>query len=109
MNDYLRLMYKDCKIDDKVFDILADVKKQYHADGGYVYTLRLVENKTIKASPIQRGQALLKNSGNALIDDAIVAQGEEAVNTSDEDSRLSLSSAADEKRMCVTTTSRIPL
>lgn len=97
--DYFDYFVKTVQIDDKVFDILADVKKQYHADGEYVYTLRLVENKTIKASPIQRGQALLKNSGNALIDDAIVAQGEEAVNTSDEDSRLSLSSAADEKRI----------
>lgn len=95
--DYFDYFVKTVQIDDKVFDILADVKKQYHADGGYVYTLRLVENKTIKASPIQRGQALLKNSGNALIDDAIVAQGEEAVNTSDEDSRLSLSSAAEDR------------
>ena len=101
--DYFDYFVKTVQIDDKVFDILADVKKQYHADGGYVYTLRLVENKTIKASPIQRGQALLKNSGNALIDDAIVAQGEEAVNTSDEDSRLSLSSAAEDVRLSLIT------
>ena len=47
--------------------MLADVKRQYYKDGGFVYTIRLVENKKIKASPIQRGQALLKNSGNALI------------------------------------------
>ena len=59
------------QIDNKVFDLLADVRKQYYKSGGYVYTIRLVENKTIKASPKQRGQALLKNSGNALTNNSI--------------------------------------
>ena len=27
MNDYLRLMYKDCKIDDKVFDLCNEVEE----------------------------------------------------------------------------------
>ena len=38
-------------MDGVVFDLLADVKKRYGGDGGYVYTIRLKENKKIKASP----------------------------------------------------------
>ncbi len=69
--DYFDYFVKTVQIDDKVFDLVADVKKQYYKDGGYTYTIKLVENEKVKASPKQRGQALLKNSGNALTDTSI--------------------------------------
>ncbi len=95
--DYFDYFIKTVQIDGKVFDLLADVKKQYGGDEGYVYTIRLRENKNIKASPIQRGQALLNNSGNALIDKPIVTQDDGVVNTqsmqnseNDTDGRMSV-------------------
>lgn len=81
--DYFDYFIKTVQIDNKVFDLLADVKRQYYKDGGFVYTLRLIENKKIKASPIQRGQALLNNSGNTLISEDIVPQKSDSVNPSD--------------------------
>ena len=72
--DYFDYFIKTVQIDNKVFDLLADVRKQYYKDGGFVYTIRLVENKKIKASPIQGGQAPLVNSGNTLIADDIITQ-----------------------------------
>ena len=77
--DYFDYFVKTVQIDGKVFDLLADVKKQYYKDGGFVYTLRLVENKKIKASPIQRGQALLNNSGNALTNNSISQKSKKAI------------------------------
>ena len=52
--DYFDYFVKTVQIDDKIFDLVADVKKQYYKDGGYIYTIKLVENKTIKASPKQQ-------------------------------------------------------
>jgi len=49
--DYFDYFVKTVQIDGKVFDLIADVEKMYGGDGGYVYTLALTENKTIKASP----------------------------------------------------------
>ena len=83
---------KTVQIDGSVFDVLADVKKKYNNDGGFIYTLRLVENKNVKAFPKQGGQAPLKSSDNALTKD-IVPQPEQKVNTSDEDSRSSLATS----------------
>ena len=63
-NKYRDYFAKIVQINDAVFDLLVDVKK--NDANQYVYTIRLIENKKIKESPKQRGQALLKNSGNAL-------------------------------------------
>ncbi len=70
--DYFDYFIKTVQIDNSVFDLLADVKRQYYKDDGFVYTIRLVENKKIKASPIRRGQALLNHSDNALIENTSV-------------------------------------
>lgn len=72
--DYFDYYIKTVQINNRVFDLLADVKRQYSKDGGFVYTIRLVENKKIKASPIQRGQALLNYSDNALIENTSVSE-----------------------------------
>lgn len=63
-NKYRDYFAKIVQINDAVFDLLVDVKK--NDANQYVYTIRLIENKKNKESPKQRGQALLKNSGNAL-------------------------------------------
>ena len=49
--DYFDYFIKTVQIDNKVYDLFADVKKQYGKNGGYVYTLVLKDNKKIKATP----------------------------------------------------------
>lgn len=67
--DYFDYFVKTVQIDGKVFDLLADVEKKYNSSSSFVYTFRLIENKRIKASPIQEGLASLKNSDDAFIQD----------------------------------------
>lgn len=68
--DYFDYFVKTVQIDGKVFDLVADVEKKYGVDGGYVYTLALVDNKTIKASPAlgTPKNGPVKNAGNASDD-----------------------------------------
>ena len=81
--DYFDYFVKTVQINNTVFDVLADVQKQYGKNGGYVYTITLTENKSVKASPIREGQeASLKNSGNALTDETRIPQNGTDVNTS---------------------------
>jgi len=81
--DYFDYFVKTVQINNTVFDVLADVQKQYGKNGGYVYTIKLTENKSVKASPIREGQeASLKNSGNALTDETRIPQNGTDVNTS---------------------------
>ena len=54
--DYFDYFIKTVQIDNKVYDLLADVKKQYGKDGGYVYTIVLTDNKKIKAAPTKASQ-----------------------------------------------------
>jgi hypothetical protein len=49
--DYFDYFIKTVQIDNKVYDLHADVKKQYGKNGGYVYTLVLTDNKKIKVAP----------------------------------------------------------
>lgn len=64
--DYFDYFAKTVQIDGKVFDIRVDVKKQYSVDGGYTYTIKLVENSTIKASPaVAPIEDAIKGAGNA--------------------------------------------
>ena len=74
--DYFDYFVKTVQIDGKVFDLMADVEKEYGESGGYVYTLALVENKKIKASPAlgTPNNGPVKNAGNASGD--MVAQKE---------------------------------
>lgn len=92
--NYFDYFVKTVQIDGSVFDVLADVKKQYNNDGGYIYTLRLVENKNVKASPKQGGQAPLKSSDNALTDNSI-SQNDPSVNKESVDERFSLESESE--------------
>lgn len=70
--DYIK---KTLRIDGTVFDLVADVKKQYRKIGGFTYTLKLNKNKTIKASPVKEGQnASLNLPGNASISGNTVSQ-----------------------------------
>ena len=79
--DYFDYFVKTVQIDGVVFDLNADVKKQYGKSGGYTYTLKLNENKAIKASPVQEGQnASLNRPGDTLIATANVAQNTQNVN-----------------------------
>lgn len=66
--DYFDYFVKTVQIDGKVFDLVADVEKKYGVDGGYVYTLALKDNKTVKASPTnEHSQSEPFNSvGNAF-------------------------------------------
>lgn len=56
-------------IESKPIDqyVKRDVEKKYKVDGGYVYTLSLVDNKTIKASPAlgTPNTVPVQNAGNA--------------------------------------------
>ena len=65
--DYFDYFVKTVQIDGKVFDLVADVEKTYGVNGGYVYTLALIDNKTIKASPAlgTPNAVPVKNAGNA--------------------------------------------
>lgn len=79
--DYFDYFVKTVQIDGIVFDVIADVKKQYGQPGGYTYTLKLNENKAIKASPVKEGQnASLNGPGDTLIAKANVAQRTQNVN-----------------------------
>ena len=79
--DYFDYFVKTVQIDGRVYDLIADIKKQYGKDGGYTYTLALKENKKIKASPIREDKLPLKNTGNALIVDTSVTQNTPDVNS----------------------------
>ena len=46
---YWDYFIKTVQIDNKVFDLLANVRKK--SDGGYVYSIQLNENKKVEASP----------------------------------------------------------
>ncbi len=65
--DYFDYFVKTVQIDGKVFDLVADVEKKYGGDGGYVYTLALVDNNKIKASPAHGTPKTgpVKSAGNA--------------------------------------------
>lgn len=79
--DYFDYFVKTVQIDGIVFDVIADVKKQYGQPGGYTYTLKLNENKAIKASLVKEGQnASLNGPGDTLIAKANVAQRTQNVN-----------------------------
>ena len=68
--DYFDYFVKTVQIDGKVFDLVADVEKEFGTDEGYVYTLALVDNKTIKASPAlgTPNSAPVNSAGNASAD-----------------------------------------
>lgn len=65
--DYFDYFIKTVQIDGKVFDLVADVEKEYGVEDGYVYTLALEENKKIKASPAHGSPNAVpvKGAGNA--------------------------------------------
>ena len=65
--DYFDYFVKTVQIDGKVFDLVADIEKKYRTDGGYMYTLALVDNKKIKASPAlgTPNTGPVKSAGNA--------------------------------------------
>lgn len=73
--DYFDYFIKTVQIDGKVYDLLADVKKQYGKDGGYVYTLVLRNNKKFKALPAKgTTNGPLKVAGKALASSQNVSQ-----------------------------------
>ena len=98
--DYFDYFVKTVQIDGKVFDLMADVEKNNNVDGGYVYTLALVDNKKIKASPAHGTPTVpVNNAGNAS-DNSISQNGEnvnrefsvsEEQQTDDNDIRYSIS------------------
>ena len=65
--DYFDYFVKTVQIDGKVFDLVADVERNYFAKDGYVYTLALRDNKTMKASPAHSIQDAGNGAGNASI------------------------------------------
>lgn len=86
--DYFDYYVKTVQIDGKVYDVLADVKRQYGDSDGLYYTLRLVNNKTKKAVRSPRTQTLnpdglitsSSKSSNSFSAD-IVPQSDADVNT----------------------------
>ena len=69
--DYFDYFLKTVQIDNKVFDICVNVKKQYGTKDGYTYTLFLVDNEKISASPSISTQGAFKSEGNTDIDNNI--------------------------------------
>ena len=76
--EYFDYFVKTVQIDGIMFDIRADVKKQYYAEGGYTYTLTLTENKTANPSPRQ-GARPLNLSDNGLTVSPNVPQPSDSV------------------------------
>lgn len=68
--DYFDYFVKTVQIDGKVFDLVADVEKKQGVDGGYVYTLALIDNNKIKASPAHETTNVdsVNSAGNASVD-----------------------------------------
>lgn len=54
--DYFDYFYKTVQIDNKVFNLVINVKKQYGSNDGYTCTIKLDDNKTMKASPAVASQ-----------------------------------------------------
>lgn len=72
--DYFDYFIKTVQIDNKVYDLIADVEKFYYdGDGGYIYTLALTDNKTIKASPATHPAqgGTVNTAGGALTNNSI--------------------------------------
>lgn len=79
--DYFDYYIKTVQIDGRVFDVKIDVKKQKHSDGGYTYSIHLIDNVNIKASPaVTADNRGMKMVGNALYDN-IISQNKGIVNT----------------------------
>ena len=93
---YWDYFVKTVRIDGRYYDITANVRKTDAEE--FVYSIQLNESKIKRASPPIGFHEKSVRSGEQRSTDSI-AQGEEAVNTSDEYSKLSLSSGADEKRI----------
>ena len=49
--DYFDYFYKTVQIDNKVYDLCVNVKKEYGDNRGYIYTFFLTDNKKKKAFP----------------------------------------------------------
>ena len=83
--DYFDYFIKTVQIDGKVFDLIADVEKEYGVNGGYVYTLALKDNKNIKASPTTGTSQSepFQNVGNASITDILPQNSEKSSGKTD--------------------------
>ena len=68
--DYFDYFIKTVQIDNKVYDLLADVKKKYGENGGYVYTLVLKDNKKIKVAPTE----VIKNDAFQGVETTLIAE-----------------------------------
>ena len=67
---YWDYFIKTVQIDNKVFDLLANVRKK--SDGGYVYSIQLNENKKVEASPpLIPSKGVSNRVLNASTDDTI--------------------------------------
>ena len=83
--DYFDYFIKTVQIDGKVYDLFADVKKQfYKGTQGYVYTLVLRDNKKIKAHPAGVStSAALNVAGRTLTSGNSMTQPEDSVKHED--------------------------
>ena len=78
---YWDYFIKTVQIDNSVFDLVANVRKR--ADGAFVYSIQLKENKKIKASP-PRGSLLRALDGVTNASKAMVSQPTPKVNKNSE-------------------------
>mgnify|MGYP003289422454 CR=1 FL=1 len=86
--DYFDYFIKTVQIDNKVYDLLADVKKKYGKNGGYVYTLVLKDNKKIKVAPTE----VIKNDAFQGVETTLIAEQSVTSDTSSAKGRLSQNS-----------------
>lgn len=79
--DYFDYYLKTVKIDGKLYDIIADIEKNYHKDGGYVYTLALRDHKKTEASSAETEREMRDpfSADNASVD-TIISQNDGKVN-----------------------------
>ena len=90
--DYFDYFVKTVQIDNKVYDLVADVEKKYsNNDEGYVYTLALTDNKKMKAAPATQPVPGLVNSADQPSFNATVSQPKAVVKS---ESRSRMKSAA---------------
>lgn len=64
--DYFDYFYKTVQIDNKVFDLIVNVKKQYGEKDGFTYTIKVFDNKKIGAAPALTEKSVITSQGLPL-------------------------------------------
>ncbi|MGP1544622.1 MAG: hypothetical protein ACTTIO_06735, partial [Candidatus Fimenecus sp.] len=96
--DYFDYFYKTVQIDNGVYDIVVNVKKQYGTDNGYTYTIKVRNNNKIKAAPALTGKSQLSME-QGLLDNNKIPHLSSKVNSKNENNeKFSMKSTVEETK-----------